>query len=317
MGGLFSQSISANTARIPLRVQRSCQISRHQRTLSAGAHATSSASALRTVRHALRTWRITHRSRPAGVALLARSSTFSARHLPHVPHEPRRAFSAADSHGTCRWHEGTCQKQRSQTGLAPFAPRHSHECSDRKAGFHLQGLTRRFFLLLVCTCCAGRTRAEDRAAHLFAAADRVPFAGAALPRLVLRGFKCQCRLHVKARGRLSERTLGRSTVRDPTPYPRSPPSNIGTGRPLGQMPGQPKTFVRYTCAVPSFIVNVLASMVATLLVIGGAGLVSQRLRRLFTALTTSWLGVDIEYVFRNEDDARKDLYEELRRAVTS
>lgn len=72
--------------------------------------------------------------------------------------------------------------------------------------------------------------------------------------------------------------------------------------------------MRYTSAVLSFMVNVLASMVATILVIGGAGLVSRRLRRLFTALTTNWLGVDIEYVFRNEDDARTDLQEELRRA---
>ena len=47
------------------------------------------------------------------------------------------------------------------------------------------------------------------AAQLFVAADRVPFVGAALPRLALRRLKCQFGRHVKARGRLSERTLGR------------------------------------------------------------------------------------------------------------
>ena len=45
------------------------------------------------------------------------------------------------------------------------------------------------------------------AGQLFAAADRVPFAGPGLPPLVLRRFRCQCRSHLKARGRLSERTL--------------------------------------------------------------------------------------------------------------
>src|SRR5258705_7680664 len=51
---------------------------------------------------------------------------------------------------------------------------------------------------------------DPPAAYLFAAADRVPFAGPGLPPLVLHGFRCQCRFHLKARGRLSERTLGRS-----------------------------------------------------------------------------------------------------------
>src|ERR1051325_10560864 len=47
------------------------------------------------------------------------------------------------------------------------------------------------------------------ACQLLAAADRVPFAGAALPRLVLCSLTCQWCRHVKARGRLSSRTLGR------------------------------------------------------------------------------------------------------------
>src|SRR5207247_1390022 len=55
---------------------------------------------------------------------------------------------------------------------------------------------------------AGQRSSDLTAAQLFAAADRVPLAGPALPRLVLRGFGCQCCRHVKARGRLSERTLG-------------------------------------------------------------------------------------------------------------
>ena len=46
------------------------------------------------------------------------------------------------------------------------------------------------------------------ACQLLAAADRVPFAGAALPRLVLRSVTCQWCRQVKARGRLSSRTLG-------------------------------------------------------------------------------------------------------------
>src|SRR5436305_5195729 len=45
------------------------------------------------------------------------------------------------------------------------------------------------------------------AAQLFVAADRVPFVGPALPRLVLRRFRCQFGRHVKARGRLNKRTL--------------------------------------------------------------------------------------------------------------
>src|SRR5437016_1029546 len=45
------------------------------------------------------------------------------------------------------------------------------------------------------------------AAQLFVAADRVPFAGAALPRLVLRGVGCQFGRHRKAHGRLNKRTL--------------------------------------------------------------------------------------------------------------
>jgi hypothetical protein len=48
------------------------------------------------------------------------------------------------------------------------------------------------------------------AAQLFAAADRVPFAGPALPRLALRRFGCQCGWHAEARGRLSSRPLARS-----------------------------------------------------------------------------------------------------------
>jgi hypothetical protein len=66
--------------------------------------------------------------------------------------------------------------------------------------------------------------------------------------------------------------------------------------------------------VPSFIVNVLASIVAALILIAAAGFVSTRVRGLFTALTTNWLGLDVEYVFQNEDDARKNLHDELRRA---
>ncbi len=66
--------------------------------------------------------------------------------------------------------------------------------------------------------------------------------------------------------------------------------------------------------MPSFFINVLASVVGTVVVIATAGVVSTRVRRLFTALTTSWLGLDVEYVFKNEDDARKDLNEELLRA---
>ena len=38
------------------------------------------------------------------------------------------------------------------------------------------------------------------AVQLFAAADRVPFVGTPLPRLVLRGFGCQLGRHMKARG---------------------------------------------------------------------------------------------------------------------
>lgn len=66
--------------------------------------------------------------------------------------------------------------------------------------------------------------------------------------------------------------------------------------------------------MPSFIVNVLASIVAALVLIIAAGFVSTRVRGLFTALTTSWLGLDVEYVFQNEDEARKNLHEELLRA---
>src|SRR5882724_6638159 len=50
---------------------------------------------------------------------------------------------------------------------------------------------------------------SSTAAQLLAAAERVPFAGPGLKPLVLCIFTCQCRRHVKARGRLSERTLCR------------------------------------------------------------------------------------------------------------
>ena len=61
-----------------------------------------------------------------------------------------------------------------------------------------------------CSKTSGTTKAlAATAAQLVAAADRVPFAGAALPRLALRRFTCQFGRHVEARGRLSERTLGR------------------------------------------------------------------------------------------------------------
>src|SRR5882724_186649 len=57
---------------------------------------------------------------------------------------------------------------------------------------------------------------SSTAAQLLAAADRVPFAGPGLKPLVLCIFTCQCRRHVKARGRLSEKTLARSRARQPT-----------------------------------------------------------------------------------------------------
>ena len=60
-----------------------------------------------------------------------------------------------------------------------------------------------------CSKTSGTTKAlAATAAQLVAAADRVPFAGAALPRLALRRFTCQFGRLVEARGRLGERTLG-------------------------------------------------------------------------------------------------------------
>src|SRR5882724_4408845 len=53
---------------------------------------------------------------------------------------------------------------------------------------------------------------SSTAAQLLAAAERVPFAGPGLKPLVLCIFTCQCRRHVKARGRLSERTLDRPGI---------------------------------------------------------------------------------------------------------
>src|SRR5438067_6017051 len=70
-----------------------------------------------------------------------------------------------------------------------------------------------------CSKTSGTTKAlAATAAQLFAAADRVPFAGAALPRLALRRLTCQFGRHVEARGRLSERTLGRLHTRRPQGY---------------------------------------------------------------------------------------------------
>lgn len=64
----------------------------------------------------------------------------------------------------------------------------------------------------------------------------------------------------------------------------------------------------------TFILNVVASIVAAVLVVVGAGVLSTRVRGLFTAITTKWLGLDVEYVFKDKDDSQKDLSAELKRS---
>src|SRR2546421_4976566 len=80
-----------------------------------------------------------------------------------------------------------------------FVPRFKRES---KSGYYVYFRTSAVRLSLAGT-----------AAQLFAAADRVPFAGSGLPPLVLRRFRCQFGRHVEARGRLSERTLARLNAR--------------------------------------------------------------------------------------------------------
>ena len=65
----------------------------------------------------------------------------------------------------------------------------------------------------------------------------------------------------------------------------------------------------------AFFLSILASIIAALLVIFGAGIVSRRARGLLTALLTRWIDVDIEYVFKNKDEAHKDLHDELERSA--
>src|SRR5436305_65530 len=93
-----------------------------------------------------------------------------------------------------------------------------------------------------------RLAREVTAGQLFVAADRVPFVGPGLPPLVLRGFTCQCRWHVKARGRLNKRTLagrvralsgpaGAGTKQDFICLPPGASASIGTGS-SGRLRGQ-------------------------------------------------------------------------------
>ena len=87
-------------------------------------------------------------------------------------------------------------------------------------------------------------KATARAGQLFAAADRVPFAGPALPRLALRRFTCKCCLHLKARGRLSSSPMGgllsqnRLLRRSMDPSARSEllPTPFGTRAPAASLP---------------------------------------------------------------------------------
>src|SRR5438128_9649497 len=92
MGGLLLRIYDLGDARIRLHARRFCHDSRHERpgsavaadtrwperTRSAGAHATGSASLSAEVgRRVLRCWQLTHGSRPARVPLLARDGTCS------------------------------------------------------------------------------------------------------------------------------------------------------------------------------------------------------------------------------------------------
>jgi hypothetical protein len=65
----------------------------------------------------------------------------------------------------------------------------------------------------------------------------------------------------------------------------------------------------------SFVCNVLASVVGSLLVIWLAGIVSSKARWIFTAAVARWLDVDVEFVFRNQAAAATDLQNELESAT--
>jgi hypothetical protein len=65
-----------------------------------------------------------------------------------------------------------------------------------------------------------------------------------------------------------------------------------------------------------FVLSILASIVAGIIIVAVAGFVSTRARRLFTALTTRWLNLDIEYVFEDKDASQPDIHAELKRATT-
>jgi hypothetical protein len=63
-----------------------------------------------------------------------------------------------------------------------------------------------------------------------------------------------------------------------------------------------------------FVIGVLSSLVAGVILVLGTGVLSVKGRRVLTATLGSLLNIDIEYVFRDKDDAVTDYVEEMKRA---
>jgi hypothetical protein len=63
-----------------------------------------------------------------------------------------------------------------------------------------------------------------------------------------------------------------------------------------------------------FVLSVLASILAAVILIVATGALSRTARSMFTAAISQWLGIDIEYVFSRKDDVQADLKKELEGA---
>ena len=64
----------------------------------------------------------------------------------------------------------------------------------------------------------------------------------------------------------------------------------------------------------SFLNNVLGSVVGSLVIVMATALLSTRFKRALTAMAAAFLRVDVKYVFRDPNDARKDLEDAFMRS---
>jgi len=64
----------------------------------------------------------------------------------------------------------------------------------------------------------------------------------------------------------------------------------------------------------NFLLGILASIIAGIILIMGSGVLSRTARWVLTATLGRILDIDIEYVFNNSDDAKIDIAKELERA---